>query len=400
MESETHSASYSETHSENQMAKIRNNKETKRRILASVVILLVIAAISFIELSKPKRQGKTGNAADAADASATKMSVPEKERKYQKAPEFAGIESWINSEPLKMSGLRGKVVLVDFWTYTCINCIRTLPYIKAWDEKYRSQGLVIIGVHTPEFAFEKDRNNVIAAAEKYGLKYPIAQDNDYATWNAYSNRYWPHKFLIDADGYIRYDHIGEGNYEETEKVIQELLKEANASMKINTSVSNPEAGKNFFGGVGTPEIYFGYAFTRGNFGNPEGLKAGTFTYSLPQKRVHNHAYLNGTWRVNKDNVELESDEGIVVLEYSAKAVNIVAGSDTISNAIIFLDGIPVGTSNENNKITGKGTDVGEDGVAAVNDYRLYNIVDADYGVHTVTINIKGKGFKLFTFTFG
>ncbi len=142
--------------------------------------------------------------------------------------EFAGLASWINSEPLTLEGLRGNVVLVDFWTYSCINCIRTLPYVKDWHDKYADDGLVIIGVHTPEFSFEKVRENVIEAAARFGLKYPIAQDNDFVTWRAFDNHYWPTKYLIDRDGAIRYTHIGEGAYEETEQMIQQLLAEPDA----------------------------------------------------------------------------------------------------------------------------------------------------------------------------
>jgi thiol-disulfide isomerase/thioredoxin len=144
---------------------------------------------------------------------------------FKPAPELAKITSYINSQPITLADLRGKVVLVDFWTYSCINCIRTIPYLNAWHEKYADDGLVIVGIHTPEFEFEKDYNNVKAAVEKFDIKYPIAQDNEKDTWNAYENLYWPRKYLIDTEGYIRYDHIGEGAYAETEKVIQSLLAE-------------------------------------------------------------------------------------------------------------------------------------------------------------------------------
>ena len=142
--------------------------------------------------------------------------------------EFAGLASWINSEPLTLEGLRGNVVLVDFWTYSCINCIRTLPYVKDWYGKYADQGLVVIGMHTPEFSFEKERDNVIEAAKRFGLEYPIAQDNDFVTWRAFDNMYWPSKYLFDRNGVIRYTHIGEGAYEETERMIQQLLAEPDA----------------------------------------------------------------------------------------------------------------------------------------------------------------------------
>ena len=190
-------------------------KSKKINYFVTLVVVLVIAlAIFLLQKSKVSPQ---------ADLDDKKTEL--KQGAYPKAPDFAGIERWINSEPLKIEGLKGKVVLVDFWTYTCINCIRTLPYLKEWDKKYKDRGLVIVGVHTPEFEFEKKYENVVNAVNEYQIKYPVAQDNDYATWRAYQNRYWPHKFLIDMDGYIRYDHIGEGAYEETEKMIQQLLNE-------------------------------------------------------------------------------------------------------------------------------------------------------------------------------
>jgi thiol-disulfide isomerase/thioredoxin len=141
------------------------------------------------------------------------------------APEFSGIDKWLNSEPLTLSGLRGKVVLVDFWTYTCINCARTLPYVKSWHAKYKDQGLVVVGVHTPEFPFERSTKNVSEALNRYGIEYPVAQDNRYATWEAYKNNYWPAFYLIDKQGKVTYTHFGEGEYKETEAAIQNLLKQ-------------------------------------------------------------------------------------------------------------------------------------------------------------------------------
>ncbi|MBI2138258.1 redoxin domain-containing protein, partial [Candidatus Woesearchaeota archaeon] len=154
--------------------------------------------------------------------------ISEKSKKYPLAPELAGIAGYLNTdgEEIRIADYRGKkAVLIDFWTYTCINCIRTLPHLAEWDKKYRDKGLAIIGVHTPEFNFEKEKKNVEMAIKKYGIPYPVVQDNDYATWSAYQNRYWPRKYLVDADGFIRYDHIGEGGYDDTEEMIQKLLME-------------------------------------------------------------------------------------------------------------------------------------------------------------------------------
>src|SRR3989338_2253577 len=194
-------------------------KDTIRRVILAAVLIMIVVVIFQLQKSNapiphgvPSEEGNT-------------LTKPALEKvlegvSYPKAPEFAGIATWINSEPLTLEELKGKVVLVDFWTYSCINCIRTLPYLKDWHEKYADDGLVIIGVHAPEFEFEKDEKNVQKAINDFGLKYPIVQDNDFATWRAYNNRYWPAKYFIDKEGYIRYTHFGEGAYDESEKVIQ------------------------------------------------------------------------------------------------------------------------------------------------------------------------------------
>ena len=312
----------------------------------------------------------------------------EKHLKYSKAPDFVGIENWINSEPLKIAQLRGNVVLVDFWTYTCINCIRTLPYLKDWHDKYKDMGLVIIGVHTPEFEFEKKSENVQNAAEEYKLKYPIAQDNFGATWSLYKNQYWPHEYLIDVDGYIRYDHIGEGNYDKTEKMIQALLKERmerlNQKSSIEPTISRPkEAPDADFSNIGTPEIYFGYQFTRGNFGNSEGIKQDeTIDYKNPLTIEPNYAYLIGKWKNNADNMELAENKGAILLDFDAKKANIVAGSQKISVVLISLDGKQQAPFN-------------------ITEFKLYNAASSEkYGRHSLRIDISGEGFKIYTFTFG
>ncbi len=365
----------------------------KKPFLTLVVVIFIVAAIIYIESRKP----------DLGKVKIPEKEKTEKDKKYPRAPDFAGIEKWINSEPLKIEQLRGKVVLVDFWTYTCINCIRTLPYLKEWDKKYRDKGLVIVGVHTPEFEFEKKYENVLKAVNDYQLKYPVAQDNNYVTWNLYQNRYWPHKYLIDIDGYIRYDHIGEGAYEETEKMIQLLLKERmerlNQKEKVEADMSKPQEtiDVNFFN-IKTPEIYFGYQFSRGNFGNPEGLKAEqTIEYKFPLSITPNNVYLEGKWKNNADNMELVSDEGEILLIFQAKAVNIVAGSENSSEAFIFLD-----NEFENDKNKGSDIVIKENkSISSIKEFKLYNIASAEnYDTHIININIIGKGFKIYTFTFG
>jgi len=390
------------------------DRNFRKNLLLVAVLALITVSIFYLQSQKTKvNSGAIDRTLEQQDNDPNNQSAQAKAENtgkgtvknlaYPKAPEFAGIEKWINSEPLKMEQLRGKVVLIDFWTYSCINCIRTLPYLKAWDKKYKDKGLVIIGVHSPEFEFEKKYENVLSAVNKYQIEYPVAQDNEFVVWQLYKNLYWPHKFLIDQDGYIRYNHIGEGNYDETEKQIQQLLKERmerlNEKSELSEELSRPkEAVESSFRSIGTPEIYMGYQFTRGNFGNEEGYKADKIVhYEMPNKINENDVYLNGDWKNNADNVELASDYGEVVLKFKAKSLNIVAGSDSKTKATIFLDDKTVDSTN-------KGTDViiqGNTGFAEFQEYKLYNLVDSgNYNSRTIKMKVSGKGFKLFTFTFG
>jgi thiol-disulfide isomerase/thioredoxin len=317
------------------------------------------------------------------------------------APELTNISGYINSEPIKLADLRGRVVLVDFWTYSCINCIRTIPYLNAWYEKYADDGLVIVGVHTPEFEFEKDYNNVKGAVERFGINYPIAQDNEKQTWNAYENRYWPRKYLIDSEGYIRYDHIGEGGYAETEKVLQSLLAErtehSGVNFTIDQTISNPESTQNVnFGRINTPELYFGYQYAREPLGNSEGYKPDQIVkYTIPDDTnvIPNRIYLAGEWKNNADHMELQSEVGHIVLSYSAKAVNIVAGG---SGKLRILE-----DNHSHPDDSSRGMDVSEDSTVKINGQRLYNIVmQKEYGSHQIAIDVAGRGFQIYTFTFG
>lgn len=339
----------------------------RKKISPEIVVLIGIAAFVFllsVFISVPQTLKSVSDLPKAGNA-----------------PELAGISGWINTEPFTLAQLRGKVVLVDFWTYSCINCIRTLPYLKAWHDKYASKGLVIVGVHTPEFEFEKDYNNVVNAVDRYGIKYKVVQDNDYATWRAYKNQYWPRKYLIDADGDIRYDHIGEGGYEETEKVIMQLLQEygkENNTVQISQDVN--------YGLIRTPEIYLGYAFARAPLGNTEGFRPGEVVeYKPAAASVKNIVYLAGKWQNNADHAKSLSQSSLSLI-YEAKDVNIVAAGK--GSARILLDGSPVAY----------GRDVVNSAVQ-INSSRLYNIVSAEYGVHQVDI-IADEGIEVYTFTFG
>lgn len=329
---------------------------------------------------------------------------------FKKAPEFDKITGYINTEPINLSDLKGKVVLVDFWTYSCINCIRTIPYLVDWNEKYADKGLVIVGIHAPEFEFEKNIENVKAAVERFGIKYPVIQDNDKGTWNAYQNQYWPRKYIVDNEGYIRYDHIGEGGYSETEKVIQSLLQERSTQLGLDDS-SLPNSNNNTviettttpenvqsvdFSKINSPELYFGYQFARAALGNAEGFRPDqTVNYSLAKIDSDikpNVIYLDGTWKNNADNMELQSETGRIALVYSAKSINMVAGGTG-----------EVSISEDGSTLQGKhrGEDLSEEGKFAIDSQRLYNLsMHDDYGAHSIVIDVKGKGFQAHTLTFG
>ena len=250
------------------------------------------------------------------------------------SPELEGISGYINTSSEQISqDIEGKVVLYDFWTYSCINCIRTLPHLTAWDEKYSEEGLVIVGIHTPEFEFEKEYDNVVFATKKFGIKYPVIQDNDKEIWNDFQNRYWPRKYIADHEGYIRFDHIGEGAYKETEKVIQVLLEErSNALGNILEKKELVDLNEFTHATFRTPELYFGFNFAEGRnqLGNEEGFaKNKVVTYKLPEKFTQHYFYMEGMWKNNNDGMKLISDSGKIVLNFNAKQVNIVASENAI-----------------------------------------------------------------------
>lgn len=370
-----------------------------------------------------------------ANISDNKVVNNERTFQFKMAPEFHKIGESINTNdsiPITIASLKGKVVLVNFWTYSCINVLRTLPHLIDWDAKYSDSGLVIVGVHSPEFDFEKNADNVKSAVQRYGIKYPVLQDNVHGTWNAYENNYWPRMYLVDAQGYIRYDKIGEGDYDHTEKVIQSLLNERNADKDIknadnnifsynnnsnivkNTSKSNVNSFLSQpvdFSKIKTPELYFGNQSSRSAIGNPEGLHSGqAINYFLPSSSSStsnlnikpNIIYLEGQWKSNPDNVELVSNTGRILLNYSAKSVNIVAGINSSDNS---QNQNQVTVYENNSLILGnsKGIDIGNNSEFTIDEPRLYNIVNhQSYSSdnQTLLVDIKGKGIQAYVFTFG
>lgn len=298
------------------------------------------------------------------------------------APEFILGGRWFNSEPLTLSQLRGKVVLVDFWTYTCINCIRTLPYLKNWYAKYKDKGLVIVGVHTPEFEFEKNPDNVARAIKDFDLEYPVMQDNNYATWNAYNNRYWPAKYLIDKDGRIRYTHFGEGAYDETERVIAELLGQ-------RATIDNPQYRIQ----ARTPELYLGYARIA-YFASPEKLiRDASGDYTAPENLPKNYFAFEGTWVVGNERA-MPTKGARLVLYFDAQEVYLVMRPKPVTSGrvSVSLDGKMLDGS--------EGEDVVNGFVTVTKDrlYKLIKLPSADD--HILELRFLDDNIELYAFTFG
>ena len=315
-------------------------------------------------------------------------------------PDLSGAVGWINSPALSSKSLRGKVVVIDFWTYSCINCLRALPYVEGWAAKYKDSGLVVIGVHTPEFAFEKERANVEKAVRDLKITYPVAIDSDYKIWQAFNNQYWPAHYFIDGKGRIRYHHFGEGEYDESERVIQQLLKENGATSLsagvINVTASGAEAAadnKN----VGSPETYVGYK-RAGNFASAEPVaKDSRKTYS-PQPRLSlNQWALGGSWKVGEESAVLESLPGKIVFRFHARDLHLVLGPTKNGKPIRFtvkLDGTPPGEDH--------GADTDASGAGTVQGNRLYQLIRQKGPVEdrTFEIDFLDPGVQAFAFTFG
>lgn len=294
----------------------------------------------------------------------------------QTAPEFAGIEAWHNSKPLTMRQLRGKVVLIDFWTYSCINCLRTLPHVTRWYDQYKDKGLVVVGVHSPEFPFEKQQGNVRDAIAKFGIRYPVAQDNDLATWDAWDNKYWPAEYLVDQRGNVVAHHYGEGNYMEMENAIRTLLGLPRLEDKGGNDADAPD-----FTQLGSPEMYFGSDRSQNN-ASPEGARTGTRDFTAPSRLELNQFALVGRWEIGRENATLVSPTGEIRLHFKAKKVHMVASGNDPVTLEIAVDGKPQAP-------------------VTVQKSMLYTLFDGDgYKDHVLTIKVGRAGFHAFTFTFG
>ena len=356
-------------------------------VLLMVAIGLVVACSGVSALSEPG--GNVGN----------------------KAPEFEGISNWINSEPLTMEELRGKVVLIDFWTYTCVNCVRTMPYLKEWHDKYAKEGLVIIGVHAPEFEFEKLTENVENSVREFDLTYPIAQDNEMGTWRAYSNRAWPAKYLVGENGFVRYKHFGEGSYQETERQIRDALRAAGASLAniYESTAEEPqfdrEARSRDLNKRITREIYGG--FRRNN--NRAGLyvtqreyyegPGRIVDYVDPGNHVNHSVYLHGSWFNGLEELrhgrKTESYEDYLALKFSATTVN--ADGAPPFTVRVTIDDRPLRPDE-----AGPDVVVSDEGsFFTVDEPRMYEVVALPaYSSHELKLSSNSDDFALFAFTFG
>jgi thiol-disulfide isomerase/thioredoxin len=315
-------------------------------------------------------------------------------------PGFDGATSWLNSPPLTEADLRGKVVLVQFWTFTCINWLRTLPYVRAWAHKYPDDGLAVIGVHTPEFDFERDVDRIREEISRRAIDYPVAVDSDYAVWRAFANQYWPALYFADAEGAIRHHHFGEGEYESSERVIQELLSEAGARevelSLVSVEGTGAEAAPDW-PDLRSPETYVGYE--RGdNLASPGGAALDEpHTYTAPERLRLNHWALSGDWTVRRGGAELNEPDGRLVFRFRARDLHLVMGPTSPEAAVGFQVTIDGGTPGDSH-----GTDVDEEGRGVASDRRLYQLVRqrGAVGEHTFEIAFADGGVGAYVFTFG
>jgi cytochrome c biogenesis protein CcdA/thiol-disulfide isomerase/thioredoxin len=354
---------------------------------------------ALIDRIAPRRAGNTAlhgtMSGNAMTASASAANLPVEGQ----LPDLSGATAWLNSPPLTPAALRGKVVLVDFWTYSCINCLRALPYVKTWYARYRDQGLVVIGVHAPEFAFEKNEANVTRAVHDLGITYPVAMDNDYAIWSAFNNQYWPAHYFIDAQGRIRGHHFGEGDYAASEQLLRQLLTEAGAqhlSVATEPHGSGVEAAPDM-PDVGSPETYLGYE-RAANFVSAGGeLHDQAKNYTVPGALQLNEWGLKGAWRVEGERAVAAKPSAAIVFRFRARDLHLVLGPADGGQAVRFrvsIDGHAPGNDH--------GSDVQPDGSGSVQEQRLYQLLrqNQTQAEHTFAIEFLDAGVQAYSFTFG
>ena len=315
-------------------------------------------------------------------------------------PSLGSATEWLNSQPLTAAGLRGKVILVSFWTYTCINWLRQLPYLRAWAEKYKDEGLVVIGVHTPEFIFERDVDNVRRAAKDMRVDYPVAIDNDYTIWRAFNNSYWPALYFVDAQGHIRHHQFGEGEYEQSEMILQQLLEEAGnggiGHELVSVDARGAEAAADW-GSLRSPENYVSYERTE-NFASPGGAVLDErHVYAAPAQLRLNHWALSGDWTLEQQAAVLNEANGGIAYRFHARDLHLVMGPAVRGTSVRFrvlIDGQPPGAAH--------GIDVDERGNGTVSEQRLYQLIRQPKPIadRHFEIEFLDSGVEAFAFTFG
>ncbi|MET3845626.1 thioredoxin family protein [Bradyrhizobium sp. OAE829] len=325
------------------------------RKLLTVIVLLITGFLVVVQFSPSLTRGEQTTSSER-----------------RTAPEFAGISAWLNSPPLTLESLRGKVVLVQFWTYSCINCVRTLPYVTKWYDTYKDKGFVVVGVHTPEFAFERETSNVEIAIKRFGIKYAVAQDNQYRTWRAFGNQYWPAGYLIDKSGTIVATQFGEGNYQQMENTIARLVGEATPAAQA----SDPDLA-----GIDTPELYLGSEKNDGAIVASQDSAAGERSYALPDSVPQGRFALGGGWKLVGDSATASADGSEIVLRFNAPKVNLVAGSALPQAVSVTVDGTPQPP-------------------VTIDGSRLYPIYSGSSGEHVLRLKVPKAGLSAYSFTFG
>ena len=356
-------------------------------ILASIVVG-TLSLVTGASVSEPKSEGQPMTGA------ASQLPIE------GSLPSLAGAIDWLNSPPLTMSQLRGKVVLVEFWTYTCVNWRRTLPYVRAWADKYKDQGLVVIGVHTPEFVFEKDAGNVRHAVKEIGITFPVAVDSDYAIWGAFKNQYWPALYFVDAQGRIRHHHFGEGDYERSEEVVQRLLSEAGHNGVSRELVLVDPVGVEVgadWPNLKSPETYLGYERSETFASSGGAVLSKRHLYGAPQSLSLNDWALAGDWTIGADSAVLDAANGRLVYRFHARDVNLIMSPPASGSPVRFrvlIDGRPPGAAH--------GSDTDEQGNGIVTEPRMYQLIRQPGPIadREFAIQFLEPGVAAFDFTFG
>jgi thiol-disulfide isomerase/thioredoxin len=367
----------------------------RRRFLGGTAAITIVAAMLASAIGAPiETLTEDGRVVRQMTSAAVRLPIE------GELPSLGSATGWLNSPPLTAAGLRGKVVLINFWTYTCINWRRSLPYVRAWAEKYKHQGLVVIGVHAPEFEFEKSVENVRRAAKDMRVDYPIAIDSDHAMWRAFKNEYWPALYFVDAQGHIRHHQFGEGKYEESEMIIQQLLAEARIGGIGNELVSVDARGAEAaadWESLKSPENYLGYERTE-NFASPGGaVPARRRVYAVPAQLILNHWALSGDWTVEKQAAVLDKANGRIAYRFHARDLHLVMGPAARGASVRFrvlIDGQPPGAAH--------GVDVDDRGNGTITEQGMYQLIRQSKPIadRLFEIEFLDKGVEAFAITFG